>query len=352
MFEIKPTKAYKKTNSELFSENGTTPVVTNSSVNNGVTGYSELSATEKGNIITYSDTTTSEGIFYQPYDFVGYPHIQGLYPKLYKEKWNYKTLIYIVVLFKKVASGRFNYGNKFNRAIAREFMIQLPIKNGEIDFEFMESLVADLEVQHITELDAYLSTTGLKDYELTEEEKESLLNYDNLVWDSYNLSELFGKATRGKRLKSADRVKGDLPFVTAGETAEGISDFIGNNVQVFSKNTITIDMFGSAKYRNYDYGGDDHIAVVHTEKLPMKAAIFVTTAIHKSSHNGQFNYGKNFYAKDADELHIMLPQENNKPNYKYMQTLISAIQKLVIKDVVLYSDTNLQATKQIINNNW
>lgn len=131
------------------------------------------------------------------------------------------------------------------------------------------------------------------------------------------LNELFGKATRGKRLKSLDRIDGDLPFVTAGETNEGISDFIGNNVQVFSKNTTTIDMFGSSKYRNYNYGGDDHIAVIHTENLSMKAAIFVTTAIHKSSHNGQFNYGKNFYAKDADELNIMLPEEKNKYNYIY-----------------------------------
>ena len=66
--------------------------------------------------------------------------------------------------------------------------------------------------------------------------------------------ELFGKSTRGKRLKSADRIEGTLPFVTAGEADEGVSAFIGNDVEVFSKNTITIDMFGSAKYRNYDYG--------------------------------------------------------------------------------------------------
>ena len=73
--------------------------------------------------------------------------------------------------------------------------------------------------------------------------------------------ELFGKSTRGKRLKSADRIEGTLPFVTAGEADEGVSAFIGNDVEVFSKNTITIDMFGSAKYRNYDYGGDDHIII-------------------------------------------------------------------------------------------
>jgi hypothetical protein len=97
-------------------------------------------------------------------------------------------------------------------------------------------------------------------------------------------------------------------------------------------------MFGSAKYRNYNYGGDDHIAVVHTEKLPKFASIFVTTAINKTSYNGQFHYGRNFYAKDADELNISLPVLNNQPNYALMETFISAIQKLVIKDLVLYVD--------------
>ena len=43
--------------------------------------------------------------------------------------------------------------------------------------------------------------------------------------------------------------------------------------------TTTIDMFGSAKHRNYRYGAVDRIAVVHTESIPIKAAIFVTSAI-------------------------------------------------------------------------
>ncbi len=46
-------------------------------------------------------------------------------------------------------------------------------------------------------------------------------------------------------------------------------------------------MFGSAKYRNYKYGADDHIAVVHTEIVPMKAAVFITSAIHKAAHTGK-----------------------------------------------------------------
>ena len=151
-------------------------------------------------------------------------------------------------------------------------------------------------------------------------------------------------------MKSSDRILGILPFVTAGETDEGVSDFIGNEVTIFSENTITIDMFGSAKYRNYKYGADDHVAVVHTNKLSKFASLFVTSAIHKSSYNGQFNYGRNFYAKDADVLSISLPVKNKKPDYNLMEKLISAIQKEVIKDMILYVEKKIEATKTIRNN--
>ena len=175
-------------------------------------------------------------------------------------------------------------------------------------------------------------------------------DFENWKWVSFNLKVLFGKATRGKRLKSADRIDGELPFVTAGEALEGISAYIGNDVDVFEPNTTTIDMFGSAKYRNYKYGADDHVAVVHTETLPKFASIFTTTAIHKSAHTGKFSYSRNFYAKDADELYISLPVFDGKPDYDRMGVLISAIQKLVIKDIIKYSEKKISGTKLITGN--
>ncbi|GAA7768384.1 hypothetical protein JP0171_04080 [Helicobacter pylori] len=150
MFEIRPTKAYNLTNSHLFDNNAKNPVVTNSSLNNGISGYSSLEPTEKGNQITYSDTTTSEGIFYQKRPFIGYSHVQGLYPLKYHEFWDEKTLLYIVVAFKKVACGRFNYGNKFNRKIASEMSIALPTNpHGGIDFHFMHTFINALMKQII-----------------------------------------------------------------------------------------------------------------------------------------------------------------------------------------------------------
>lgn len=348
LFEVRPTKSYGLTNAKLFATAGDTPIVTNTGANNGVSGRVALPPTEKGGIITYSDTTTSDAIFYQSEDFIGYSHVQGLYPR--QTVWNRFRLLYFVAAFKKAAANRFDYGNKFNRAITTEMYVTLPVTlNSEIDFEFIDNFIVELEAQRIVELEAYLTVAGLKDYILTEKERKALDNYQNWEWNTFNLEGLFGKSTRGRRLKSADRIPGELPFVTAGEADEGISDFIGNDVTVFSENTTTIDMFGSAKYRNYRYGGDDHVAIVHTEALPKLASIFVTSAIHKSSHNGQFDYSKNFYAKDADALNIQLPSHNGKPDYECMATFISAIQKEVIRDVVLFADRKIGAAKEIVN---
>ncbi|MGN1093771.1 MAG: restriction endonuclease subunit S [Candidatus Neoclostridium sp.] len=141
LFDIHPTKSYGVTNRTLFKTAGKTPVVVNSSIGNGIGGYVGLEPTEKGNMITYTDTTTSEGIFYQPNDFIGYSHIQGLYP-LNDVEWSENALLYFLAVFKKQAAGRFDYATKFNRKVAAEMIVKLPVSSqGDIDFNFIENFV-------------------------------------------------------------------------------------------------------------------------------------------------------------------------------------------------------------------
>lgn len=297
-------------------------------------------------ILAYTSSTCQIGMIKESFYRTGNNGaFQGLFPKF--TNYTYKSLLYILTQLMRYFA---EFGYDTGMANVLDLKFSLPTKNGEIDFDFMETFITELEAQRVVELEAYLLVTGLKDYELTKDEKLALEKLNNVKWREYNLESLFGKSTRGKRLKSDDRIEGNLIFVTAGETNEGISAFIGNDVEIFPKNTVTIDMFGSAKYRNYEYGADDHIAVVHTENLSKNVAIFVTSAIHKTSYNGQFNYGRNFYAKDADTLDIMLPIKDNEIDYNFMDNLISAIHKLVIKDVVLYADNRINATKLVIKN--
>ena len=328
------------------------PALTAGIQNQGLNNFvPRNNATILKNKITISANGANTGAtFYQSKEFTVLQDAYAIDWIYNDEKLSDNQFIFLVGAISKTICGNYEWTNKAGWERIKNEIIQLPVIGKEINFEFMDKFIAEIETQRIAELEAYLIATNLTDYNLTEEEKNAIDNYHSLKWEKFNLEELFGKSTRGKRLKSADRIPGKLPFVTAGEADEGVSAFIGNNVKVFSKNTTTIDMFGSAKYRNYNYGGDDHIAVVHTEKLPMKSSIFVTTAIHKSSHNGQFDYGRNFYAKDADLLYISLPVKDNKPDYKIMELIISAVHKLVIKDVVEYTDKKINATKKVINN--
>ena len=73
----------------------------------------------------------------------------------------------------------------------------------------------------------------------------------------------------------------------------------------------------------------------------------VSEDCREAAHTGKFDYGHNFYAKDADALDIMLPSKDGKPDYQAMELLISAIQKLVIKDVVRYANRKIEKTKEV-----
>ena len=330
----------------------TLPCLTSSFNNQGLNYYAPREgATILQNVISIPSNSDVYRAYYQPNDFTVLSDAYAIRWIFDDRELSSRQYLFMVMCINKVTDlPVYSYKNKLGGwNVVKNKHIQLPQKRGEIDFDFMESFIAELEAERVAELSAYLTVSGLDNYELSSDEENALKNYQSLKWDTYNLEKLFGKSTRGKRLKGDDRIAGTLPFVTAGEASEGISAYISNEVEVFEKNTTTIDMFGSAKYRNYIYGGDDHIAVVHTENLPKYASIFVTTAIHKSSHNGQFDYGHNFYAKDADALYISLPvNEAGNPDYDKMAIIISAIHKLVIKDVVAYSNRKIKATKAVV----
>ena len=353
-----------------LEKNGKIPVYSSDTSNNGIIGYTNIDAefivSEENPIyLIFGDHTRSLNIAYESFNVTDNVKVLTL-----KDEYSIKILLYIISSWQKTIP---NLGYSRHWSIAKNALLNIPTQNGSIDFAFMENFIAELEAERIAELEAeriaeleaYLRVTGLSDYILTEEERAVLEAFrsgkiswgvklldkqqvKDIEWRVFNLEKLFGKSTRGRRLRSQDRISGNLPFVTAGEANEGISDFIGNDVIVFSENTTTIDMFGSAKYRNYKYGGDDHIAVVHTENLPKYAAIYVTTAIHKVSYAGQFSYSRNFYAKDADNLNISLPSVKGKPMYDYMEVFIRAVQKLVIKDVVQYAERKVAATRAVV----
>ena len=228
-----------------------------------------------------------------------------------------------------------NVDDKFNNT-----KIQLPTQNNNIDFDFMQRFAARLEQGYIKKLDAYLAATGLKDYLLTDKEKEVLGQFEQWQWEWVKYKDVFNKIVQGRRLKKDDQIEGDIPFVMAGITNTGVVNYISNPVARFPKNSITVDIFGNAFYRNYAYGaGDDTGCYWNNEKNYSKEEMmFFTTAMGKSII-GKFDFGNKLRSSQSLDFKMQLPTINNQPDYELMQTFISAVQKLVIRSVVEYADS-------------
>jgi hypothetical protein len=181
LFDIHPTNAYKMTNAQLMDD-GENPVVVNSSYNNGIGGYSSQTVTEKGGLITFSDTTTADAIFYQPNDFVGYPHVQGMYPKgKYAANWQESQLLFFVVTFRKAAVLQgFDYAYKFTREIASNMEVLLPVDaSGEPDWAYMDEYMSAVMRE---------SEASLESLRQADESKHAL---DIAEWQEFVIGNLF-----------------------------------------------------------------------------------------------------------------------------------------------------------------
>ena len=165
LFDIHPTATYKMKNNELFASDGTTPVLSNSSMNNGIGGYCGLAPTEQGEMITFSDTTTgADTMFYQSCPFIGYPHVQGMYP-YQPNKWDEKCCLYVISCIRKSAGNDWNYAVKFNRALVKELFVELPVVKfsdseheytvKDIDFEYMKKYISATEKLAIADVVRY-----------------------------------------------------------------------------------------------------------------------------------------------------------------------------------------------------
>lgn len=99
----------------------------------------------------------------------------------------------------------------------------------------------------------------------------------------------------------------------------------------------------------HDFGAGDDTGVYWSEKSDYSKEImlFLTCSMGKSIEN-KFSYGKKLRSSQSFKFKMQLPVKNEQPDYELMSTLISAIQKLVIADVVKFSDEKIKATKQVV----
>lgn len=233
-----------------------------------------------------------------------------------------------------------------------ESNIQLPTKSGQIDFDFMESFISELEAERISKLEAYLMATGLKDYTLTDEEEKVLSDFEKIRFDNFNVTDIFDVKNTGNIL-SRDIIpnSGDIPYLCASSENNAISSYISYDEKYIDKgNCVFIGgkTFVVTYQENDFFSNDSHNLVLYLKENKFKTKLnqlYLTTCVNKSL-NYKYTWGNSISNKKIQTDKVTLPATNNQPDYDTMEILISAVQKLVIRDVVLYANNKIASTEQ------
>ncbi len=312
LFDIHPTKAYKMNNSSLLAEDGINPVVVNSCYNNGIGGYTNYDCTEAGNMITFSDTTSADSIFYQKDNFVGYPHVQGMYPiGEYKDKWSEYTYLFFVTLFREKAINlNYDYVNKFTRESAKEIMIKLPVDNKDNpDWNYMERYMKNIEEQ---------SRESIRELNNCSEETNKI---DISKWAEFKIGNIFEIVSpKVYHTREVKENSNGIPYVVRSKFNNGIKYMVEKDER-FIVNPKGVISFGAENasffYQENEYISGRDMYYIDTRNLSRNTALFIIACLEKLTSKYSYNFG--LFPKLLKEEKIKLPiKSNGEPDYEYM----------------------------------
>ena len=315
--------------------------------NNGRKGFinENESYLNEGNTISFGQDTAT--MFYQEK-----PYFTGDKIKIIKAKdkrFNKKNVQFFISTMMKSFSS-FSWGSSsFSVKIIKNQKITLPIsKNRRIDFEFIENFVTKLEAERILEIKTYLLASGLNNYTLTNNEKQVLEEFENIKFKDFNVIDIFD-VKNSRNILSRDIIadSGKIPYLCASSENNSVSSYISYDEKYLDKGNC---VFIGGKtfvvtYQEQDfYSNDSHnliLSLKDEEKKSKLTQLFLSSCINKSLGH-KYSWGNSISNRKIQKDIVSLPIiQNQQPNYELMETLISAIQKMVIKDVVLYVEEKI-----------
>ncbi|VHJ17462.1 restriction endonuclease subunit S [Streptococcus pyogenes] len=348
------------TKGEIVS--GNIPYISSSSVNNGIQEYisnkDDLAMYENCLSIAYNGKESA--VFYHPYLAFFSDNVRIVrYKDKRAEKYQY---LFTANLFKKIRE-HFNYGNPMSSNKLRMEKIILPFLDGELAFSYMEDYIKVLEAERIETLEAYLLVSGFKDYELTKEEEDALEVFDTQEWQDFRMGDLFNRVKtkklpyKAKELPKEPQGEYSLPALTSSFMNQGLNYYVPKEGATVLQNVISIPS-NSDVYRAYFQSQEftvlsDAYAIdwIGSDRpLRPNDYLFIVPSINKVTDLPIYSYKNKLGGWNVvkDKM-IKLPvNERGEIHFDYMVTLVQAIKKLAIKDVILYADKQIEATKEVV----
>lgn len=231
---------------------------------------------------------------------------------LEKSSMSQLVKMFITSILDSRLSQIYSYAEKCGPATLSDEVILLPATpDGEPDWAYMETYmqqVLDREEMFAEHL-ASLTAEAVADGHVV----------DTSAWKAFKVTDGLGFVCHhGSRLNKSARIDGDIPFITAGFENRGVSQFIGNDVAVYS-DAITVDMFGNCFFQQGQCAGDDNVYFFVNDAISHYCKLFLSSAVHASVVN-RFDYSSQFRQSDADSLSVLLPATpDGAPDWAYME---------------------------------
>lgn len=351
MFEIKNTFSFNK---EKLTNGDEYDYVTRTSLNQGIlqsTGFvNKRNLNEAG---VWSLGLLQMDFFYRKRQWYAGQFVRKIIPKI---KLTQNSVLFFTTLLncqKKILLSVLvrDVDKTFNN-----LKIQLPITaNGEIDFDFMESFIAELEAERVRELEAYLKVTGLSDTTLSPDEKSALNTLNSKTWSEFELGKLF--TFKGiKQSKSQKEIPTDqngIPYIVQSTTNNMCSRYVNKQYLIDTNelpnkgNAIVLGVtLPAISYQPKEFGASQ-IIEARSDFLNKQNGLFFVTAIYKQMY--QFSYQNKPGIEIYKNLKIKLPiTANGEIDFDFMESFISGVQKTSIKGVIGLKDKIIEQTKKAI----
>lgn len=266
--------------------------------------------------------------------------------------------MFVIASIDKVIKSKYSYNNKATKIELKNTVISLPVKTDDtIDFEFMERFITEIEAERIEKMDNYLTVKGLNNCHLTKVEKQVLDDFKNnkIEFKEFKIDDLFSINTYKKRFDANKVIISDIgkPYVVRTSLNNGVRGYINEDEHFLNDgNTIsfgqdTATMF----YQEKPYFTGDKVKILKhkNNKFNNRNSLFFVTTMTKSFSSFSWG-GSSFNVKIIGNQLMNIPVKKLKPDYETMETIISAIHKLIMKDVVLYVERKKKELNKLTEN--
>lgn len=296
------------------------PYITRSDANNGLARFVsaknyEFGSDDGGCITVGLDTQTA---FYQPHKFVTGQNVQVVTGENISED----VAQFLVPILRQQMTAKFNWGgNGATLGRMKRLSVMLPVTDsGEPDYEYMAEYAQQKRNTMLAKYRAYVEERIAELGEVAEipalVEKE---------WAHFKMPEVFNVIQRGKRLKNADHIPGNIPYVSSTANNNGVDDYIeatsGTRVFCDCISLANSGSVGTAFYEPFAFVASDHVTALKTDGLTKYEYLFIASMIEKQGSN--FNFNREINDARIRNMRIMFPvTDSGEPDYEYMKQYV------------------------------